>query len=81
VTSTALAVVDEPAEPNTHEWQLIESALLMVASGASTRVVLAGLRRAELVLPFAQQPAEEVGAVARAIWRDQGCDIAIEPND
>jgi len=81
VTSTALALVDEPAEPNTNEWQLIESGLLMVVNGASTRVVLAGLRRAELVLPFAQQRAEEVGVVARAIWRDHGCDIAIEPYD
>jgi hypothetical protein len=79
VTSTALALVDEPAEPNTHEWQLIESALLMVASGASPRVVLAGLRRAELVLPFAQQRADEVGVVARAIWGEHGCDIAVEP--
>ena len=81
MTSTALALVDEPAEPNTREWQLIETSLLMVASGASSRVVLAGLRRAELVLPFAQQRAEEVGLVARAIWRERGCDIAIEPYD
>jgi len=76
VTSAALALVDEPAQPNT---QLIESALVMVASGASSRVVLAGLRRGELVLPFAQERAREAGIVARAIWHDRGCDIAIEP--
>jgi len=53
----------------------------MVAGGASSRVVLTGLRRAELVLPFAQQRADEIGVVARAIWRARGCDIAIEPYD
>jgi hypothetical protein len=81
VTSIALALVQEPAEPNTHERQLVESALVMVAGGASSRVVLTGLRRAELVLPFAQQRADEIGVVARAIWRARGCDIAIEPYD
>ena len=81
MTSAALALVDEPAQPNTHEWQLIESALAMVGSGASSRVVLAGLRRGELVLRFAQQRADEVGLVARAIWSGRGCDIAIEPYD
>ena len=80
MTSTALALVDEPAEPNKHEWQLIESALVMVASGAAARVLLAGLRRGELVLPFAEERAREAGIVARAIWHDRGCDIAIEPH-
>jgi len=75
----ALAAVDQPAEPNTHEWRLIESALVMVASGISSRVVLAGLQRAEIGLPFAQERARETGLVARAIWHERGCDIAIEP--
>jgi len=79
VRSRALALVDEAVEPNTHEWLLIESALVMVASGASSRVVLAGLRRAELVLPFAQERAREAEVIARAIWHDRGCDVAIEP--
>jgi hypothetical protein len=74
-----LAAAENAAEPDDHERLLVESAAVMVASGASTRVVLAGLRRGELILPFAQERARELGIVARGIWHEGGCDIAIEP--
>lgn len=67
-------------EPDDHELQLIDAALEMVASGDASRVVLAGFQHATSFLPFVQDRAEGVGLRARALWRDEGCDIAIERN-
>jgi hypothetical protein len=76
----AMASVGEDSpEPDARELQLIDGALAMVASGASSRVTLAGFERAAQFLPYVQERARAFGLLARGIWHDQACDIAIQP--
>jgi hypothetical protein len=53
----------------------------MVALGASTRVVVAGIRHGEDILDSARRMALESGVRVNPIWRrDQtGADISVEP--
>jgi hypothetical protein len=63
-----------------HEMNLVNEAIGMVASGASRRVVVAGLRFGEALIAPATSMAAEAGVRLVPLWMpdDAGADIAIE---
>jgi hypothetical protein len=63
------------------ETRLVREAIAMVAQGASTRVVVAGIRYGEPLLDTARRLALESGVRVIPIWKDDhsGADIAVEP--
>ena len=66
-----------------YEMTLVREAIGMVASGASPRVVLAGMRFGEELLVPARGLAAEAGVRLVPLWMpdDAGADIAIERID
>ena len=66
-----------------HEMNLVRDAIAMVASGASRRVVVGGLRFGETLLAPARGLAAEAGVRLVPLWMpdDTGADIAIERID
>jgi hypothetical protein len=62
------------------EMTLVREAILLVASGGSPRVVLAGLRFGEALIGPARGLAAEAGVRLVPLWMpdDAGADIAIE---
>ena len=69
--------------PATHdrEMRLIRDAIRLVAAGGSPRVVVAGLRLADSLLPAAQGLAAEAGVRVVPLWgsEDHLTDVAVEP--
>jgi hypothetical protein len=63
-----------------HELAMVTAAVALVAAGQTRRVVLAGLRFAEALLPDAKRIAGEMGVRAVPVYapRSEGGDIAIE---
>jgi hypothetical protein len=66
-----------------HEMNLIREAIAMVASGASRRVVVGGLRFGETLMIPARGLAAEAGVRVVPLWMpdDTGADIAVERID
>jgi hypothetical protein len=66
-----------------HEMSLVREAIAMVASGASPRVVVGGLRFGEALLVPARGLAMEAGVRLVPLWMpdDAGADIAVERID
>jgi hypothetical protein len=77
-------VVDRAAEvvPATleHEMRLIREAIAMVASGASPRVMLAGIHFGETLLDPSRRLALDAGVRVLPAWRtdEVGADLVIE---
>jgi hypothetical protein len=77
-------VADRAAEvvPATleHEMRLIREAIAMVASGASPRVMLAGIRFGETLLDPSRRLALEAGVRVLPVWRadEAGADLVVE---
>jgi hypothetical protein len=78
------------ARPNSHralalarerELMMAREAIAMVASGASTRVVVAGIHHGEAILDTARRLGLEAGVRVNPIWRDHGsgADLVVEP--
>lgn len=63
------------------ELLLAREAIALVASGASPRVVLAGIRFGEIILEPARRIALESGVRVNALRRstDSGTDLVVEP--
>jgi hypothetical protein len=63
------------------ELQLAREAIVMVASGASPRVVIAGIRFADQILDAARRLATESGVSANVVRRGNRptADLVIEP--
>jgi hypothetical protein len=63
------------------EARLVREAIAMVASGASPRVVIAGIRYGETLLDDARRIALEAGVRVNPIWRQDhnGADIVVVP--
>lgn len=63
-----------------HELDLIRAAIVLIESGAASRVTLVATRSAERILPQAQALAT-AGVIVRATWRPEldACDIVVEP--
>lgn len=66
-----------------YEMNLVREAIGMVASGASPRVVIGGLRFGEELLVPARGLAAEAGVKLVPLWMpdDAGADIAVERID
>ena len=69
------------------EVDVLESAIRLVASGATTRTVVAGLRLSEAVMPLVTPIAQRHGVTLEPIYRtdEEGWDIvvrrpAVEPD-
>lgn len=62
------------------EMQLIREAIAMVASGASKRVVVAGIQFGDTLLDSGRRLALEAGVRLVPLWKadDAGTDIAVE---
>jgi hypothetical protein len=62
------------------ELAMVAAAVALVSTDRSRRVVLAGLRFAEQLMPEASRLAGEAGVRAVPLWkpRSEGVDIAIE---
>ena len=62
------------------EMALVREAIAMVASGASPRVVVGGLRFGEALLTESRSAAAEAGVRIVPLWMpdDAGADIAVE---
>jgi hypothetical protein len=62
------------------EMRLIREAIAMVASGASPRVVLAGIRFGETLLDSGRRLALDAGVRLVPLWRadEAGADLAVE---
>ena len=69
------------AQARERELMMAREAIAMVASGASPRVVLAGIRFGDVILGAARRLALESGVRVKPIWRDEGdgADLVIEP--
>jgi hypothetical protein len=63
------------------ETRLVREAIAMVAAGASTRVVIAGIRFGEALLDSARRMGLESGVRVNPLWRadHSGADIVVEP--
>ena len=63
-----------------HELDLIRGAIAMVATHASRRVTVGGIRFGEELLPEAQGLGRLNGVAVRALWKviGPGCDIVVE---
>jgi hypothetical protein len=62
------------------ELQMMTEAITMVASGASPRVVVAGIHHAPAIIDRVQRLALEAGVRVRALRHDDsGADLAVEP--
>jgi hypothetical protein len=63
-----------------HEVGLIRDAIALVATGGAPRVVVAGLRLGDALLPSARRMALEAGVRIVPLWRadEAGLDIAVE---
>ena len=72
---TPAAVMEE------RELRMVREAIAMVASGVSSRVVVAGISRGEQILEAARRLGLESGVrVNRLVQREaKGTDLAVEP--
>jgi hypothetical protein len=63
-----------------HEATLIRDAIALVAVGGSPRVVVAGLRLGDALLPTARRMALEAGVRIVPLWPadETGLDVAVE---
>lgn len=63
------------------ELRMVREAIAMVASGASPRVVLAGMRHGDEILVAARRLALEAGVCVNRLGRQEGtgADLAVEP--
>jgi hypothetical protein len=63
-----------------HEVGLLRDAIALVASDGAPRVVVAGLRLGDALLPTARRMALEAGVQIVPLWRadEAGLDIAVE---
>jgi hypothetical protein len=63
------------------ETQLVREAIALVATGASPRVIVAGIRYGESLLDTFRRMALEAGVRVNPLWRadHDGADIAVEP--
>jgi len=63
-----------------HEMQLINEAIVLVASGRTNRTVVAGLQLGDALLEPARRIAAEAGVQLVPLWYadEHGLDIAIE---
>lgn len=63
------------------ELLMVREAIAMVASGASTRVVLAGIRHGNQILDSARRLALEAGVrvIPLRVQENTGADLAVEP--
>lgn len=66
-----------------HEIRLVMEAILLVSSGGSPRVTVAGLRYPEQVLEVSRELAavRRVRLIARWTDDERGADLAVEPLD
>lgn len=75
---------NDPVEPVARtlerEAALVNDAILMVASGRSRRVVVAGIRFGDQLIESANAMAKEAGVRVVPLWTtdEAGADIAIE---
>jgi hypothetical protein len=62
------------------EATLIRDAIALVASGRAPRVVVAGLRLSDALLPTARRMALQAGVRIVPLWRadEAGLDVAVE---
>ncbi len=69
-----------PFDPVAGEERLVREAILLVATGAAPRVMVAGLARGEEVLDRCRRPALEAGVrlLARATARGDRFDVVVE---
>jgi hypothetical protein len=69
-----------PPDPVAGEERLVREAILLVATGAAPRVMVAGLARGEEVLERCRRPALEAGVrlLARATARGDRFDVVVE---
>ena len=67
-------------DPAVGEERLVREAILLVATGAAPRVMVAGLARGEEVLDRCRRPALEAGVrlLARATARGDRFDVVVE---
>jgi hypothetical protein len=63
-----------------HEVALIRDAIALVASGGAPRVVVAGLKLGDALLPTARRMADQAGVRIVPLWRadEAGLDVAVE---
>lgn len=63
-----------------HEVDLIRGAIAFVATGGAPRVVVAGLRLSDPLLPTVRRMALEAGVRIVPLWRadEAGFDVAVE---
>ena len=69
------------AQARQRELMMAREAIAMVASGASRRVVVAGIRYGDVILDSARRFALESGVRVNPIWREEGggADLVVEP--
>lgn len=79
--ATATAMADAVATALDHELLIVREAIMMVASGGSPRVVVAGLRFAGALIGPGSRLAEAAGVRLVPLWwaDEAGADLAIEP--
>jgi hypothetical protein len=80
-SATASGPLAAHEQTTEHELDLIRAAIILIESGAASRVTLVAMRSAERILPEARALATESGVIVRAVWRPEldGCDIVVEP--
>ena len=72
---------DEVRRTIDHEFELIQQAIAMVASGASPRVVVASMRFSDELLDEARAAASRAGVHLTPLWSldESNRSIAVEP--
>jgi hypothetical protein len=65
------------------ELRLVREAILLVASGGASRVMVAGLRLGDAVLEPARRLADDAGVTLVPLWTtdEQGLDIRVEASE
>lgn len=79
--SGAAGALDLPQDPTSdleHEFDLIRSAVALLASGGARRVTLIGLALDLDALRDARSLVSASGMSLRATWGPAGCDITLE---
>lgn len=78
--NSANGPVEPVARTLEREARLVHDAIVMVASGRSRRVVVAGIRFGDQLIGPAQTMADEAGVRLVPLWTtdEAGADIAIE---
>jgi hypothetical protein len=81
VTRNTDQLADAVPDALEREARLVRDAIRFVAAGRSPRVVVAGLRLGEALLPSARRMALEAGVRIVPLWAadESGVDIAVEP--